>query len=254
MRAISLVSGKGGVGKTTTAVNLGIALNMLGKEVIIVDGNVSTPNVGLSLGAPVVPFALQHALLDKRKVEKAIYVHDSGTKIIPSSFSFRDEVQLKNLKGVISKAKSIGDLVIIDSAAGINEEVMHTINASDECIIVTNPEMLAVSTALKAIRKVEERDKKILGIIVNKVTGKNEMTIRNVSKLLEYPIIGVVPEDKKVKRSLINKEPVIISYPHSRAAREFKQIARHIIGKGRNDTHVGNALSNVKDFISGLAK
>ena len=253
MRAISIVSGKGGVGKTTTAVNLGITLNNLGKEVIIVDGNISTPNLGLSLGAPVIPIALQHALVDKRKTEKAIYIHDSGTKIVPASISFNEEAPMKNLKQVVNRLKNIGDLILIDSAAGINDEVMHAVAASDECIIVTNPEMLAVSSALKTIKKVEDEEKTILGVIVNRVTGKNEMTLKNISKLLEYPIIGVIPEDIKVKRSLSEKEPVALAYPHSKAAREYNQIARHIIGKQRRENSVEDFLSKIKDFLAGLA-
>jgi septum site-determining protein MinD len=84
-RLIAVISGKGGVGKTTTAINLGTALNKFGKDVIIVDANLTTPNVGLHLGAPIVPVNLNHVLLGKAKVADAVYEHESGTKIVPSS-------------------------------------------------------------------------------------------------------------------------------------------------------------------------
>ena len=90
MKIITVTSGKGGVGKTTTAINLGAALNSFGKEVIIVDANLTTPNVGLHLGAPIVPVNLNHVMQGKAKVTDAIYEHESGTKIIPSSLSIKE--------------------------------------------------------------------------------------------------------------------------------------------------------------------
>ena len=75
-RIIVINSGKGGVGKTTTAINLGVALNKMGQEVIIVDANLNTPNIGLQLGAPIVPITLNHILKGKAKIEDAIYEQD----------------------------------------------------------------------------------------------------------------------------------------------------------------------------------
>ena len=90
LKLLTIISGKGGVGKTTTAINLGAALNSFGKEVIVVDANLTTPNVGLHLGAPIVPVNLNHVLLGKAKISDAIYEHESGTKIIPSSLSVKE--------------------------------------------------------------------------------------------------------------------------------------------------------------------
>jgi len=77
---IVIISGKGGVGKTTTAINLGAAINYFKKDVLIIDGNLSTPNVGLHLNSPEVPVNLNHVLLGKAEVFEAIYEHSSGVK------------------------------------------------------------------------------------------------------------------------------------------------------------------------------
>ena len=86
----AIISGKGGVGKTTSAINIGTSLNELGEDVIILDGNLTTPNIGIHLGAPIVPISLNHVLNNQAKLEDAIYEHESGTKIIPASLSLNE--------------------------------------------------------------------------------------------------------------------------------------------------------------------
>jgi MinD-like ATPase involved in chromosome partitioning or flagellar assembly len=84
-QVIAFISGKGGVGKTTTVVGLGTALNHFGKNVTIVDANLSTPNVALHFGVPIVPVSLHDVLRGKKDIMEAVYLHKSGTKIIPGS-------------------------------------------------------------------------------------------------------------------------------------------------------------------------
>jgi septum site-determining protein MinD len=94
-KIIVIVSGKGGVGKTTTAINLGAAMNYFGKDVLIIDGNLSTPNIGIHLNSPEVPISLNHVLQNKADAYEAVYEHDSGMKIIPSSLSVKELKKIK---------------------------------------------------------------------------------------------------------------------------------------------------------------
>ena len=160
----AILSGKGGVGKTTTAINLGSSLNYLGEDVIIVDGNLTTPNVGIHLGAPIVPTTLNHVLNGQAKLEDAIYEHESGTKIIPASLSLKEseKINYKRLIEVTKRLKKISNHILIDSAAGLGEEAKSSMYAADEIIIVTNPEMSAVTDALKAIKLSEEMGKPVV--------------------------------------------------------------------------------------------
>src|SRR3990167_1133601 len=130
-KLITITSGKGGVGKTTTSINLAAALNSFGKNVIIVDANLTTPNVGLHLGAPIVPISLNHVLLGKADISDAIYEHESGTKIVPSSLSVRELSRLNHskLKDVGKKLRKLADFVIYDSAAGLGVEAIAAIEA-----------------------------------------------------------------------------------------------------------------------------
>jgi len=233
MKIITITSGKGGVGKTTTAINLGMALNEFGKETIILDANLTTPNVGLHLGAPIVPVNLNHVLLGKSKVGDAIYEHDSGTKIIPSSLSVKELKRLnsssKKLKDVGKRLRKMADYVIFDSAAGLGDEAMCALESADELIIVTNPEITAVTDALKTVKLAEDLGKEVKGVIVTRVRGdKHEMDISNIKEMLDLPILGVVPEDKNVSASLRNKDAVIHNYPYTKASRSYKRIASKI--------------------------
>lgn len=232
-KLITITSGKGGVGKTTTAINLGSALNSFGKDVIIVDGNLTTPNVGLHLGAPIVPVSLNHVLSGKAEIVDAIYEHESGTKIIPSSLSVKElkSINHSKLKDVGKKLRKMADYVIYDSAAGLGDEAVAAMEAADEIIIVTNPEIPAVTDALKTYKLIEQLGKDVKGIIVTRVRGaKSEMPISNIQDMLELPILGIVPEDGSVQRSVVSKDALIHNFPMSRASIAYKTIAAKIAG------------------------
>lgn len=233
-KLITITSGKGGVGKTTTAINLGAAINAFGKEVIILDANLTTPNVGLHLGAPIVPISLNHVLLGKADIVDAIYEHESGTKIIPSSLSVKELRRLNHgkLKEVAKKLKRMADVIILDSAAGLGEEAIASLEAADELIIVTNPEIPAVTDALKTSKVIEQLGKTVKGVIVTRTQGKkSEMPIANIKDMLELPILGVVPEDKHMQSALVMKNAIVHTHPNSKSARAYRKIAAKIIGK-----------------------
>lgn len=232
-KVITITSGKGGVGKTTTAINIGAALNSFGKDVIIVDANLTTPNVGLHLGAPIVPVSLNHVLLGKAEIADAIYEHESGTKIIPSSLSVKELRRLNHskLKEVGKKLKKTADYVIFDSAAGLGEEAIAAMEAADDLIIVTNPEITAVTDALKTSKVIEELGKEVKGVIVTKVRGtKYEMPISNIKDMLELPILGVVPEDKNMPCAMSRKDALMHTHPKSKASKSYRSIAARIAG------------------------
>jgi septum site-determining protein MinD len=231
-RMIVIISGKGGVGKTTTAINLGAAINYFKKDVLIIDGNLSTPNVGLHLNSPEVPVNLNHVLLGKADVFEAIYEHSSGVKIIPSSLSIKELKKIKpeKIREFKDDFKKISEYVIVDSAAGLGNEASSSIDLADELIIVTNPEIPAITDALKTIKLTEQKKKKVLGVIVTRVKkNKIEVSPSTVKDMLEVPILGMVPEDINVQKSINIKDAVVCIYPKSKASRAYKEIAAKIL-------------------------
>ena len=233
-KVLVITSGKGGVGKTTTAINLGAAINHFGKDVLVIDGNLSTPNIGIHLNSPEVPINLNHVLLNKAEPAEAIYEHESGLKILPSSLSIKELKKIKpgRLKYFKKNFTDIADYVIVDSAAGLGHEVEAVIDLADELIIITNPEMPAIADALKAIKLAGQRNKPILGVIVTRVKKNQiEMQPETVKEMLEVPILGMVPEDVDMQRALNLKDAVVHTHPKSKSARAYKEIAAQLINE-----------------------
>ena len=241
----AIISGKGGVGKTTSAVNLGAALNKFKENVIIVDANLTTPNLGLYFGAPIVPINLNHVLQNKALIEEAIYEHESGTKIIPSSLSLNDVKKLdsKKMESITRDLKKLSNHIILDSAAGLGEEAKFSMNAADEIIVVANPNILSVTDALKTITLARELDKPVKGVLLTRVTGdKSEMPLDSIREMLEVPVLGIIPEDKTIHESLARKNAVIHTKINSKSAQAYLDLAAKMLGKKRIPDTLGTRL------------
>lgn len=231
-KIIVITSGKGGVGKTTTAINLGAAINYFGKNVLLIDANLSTPNIGIHLNSPEVPINLNHILQKKAEPYEAIYEHESGLKIMPSSLSIKELKKTKpgRLKEFSEDFKKLSDYIIVDSAAGLGSEAMAVMEIADELIVITNPEMPAITDALKTIKIANEMKKPVKGIIITRVRkDKIEMQPEIVKDMLDSPIIGMIPEHIDIKKALNKKDAIVHVYPKSEVARAYKEIAARIL-------------------------
>jgi septum site-determining protein MinD len=231
-KIIVIASGKGGVGKTTTAINLGAAINFFKKDVLIIDANLSTPNIGVHLNSPEVPISLNHVLLKKAEAFEAIYEHESGMKIMPASLSIKELKKIKpeKIKDFIKDFKALSNFIIMDCAAGLGNEALSVMEMADESIIVTNPEIPAITDALKTIKIAEGMKKKIMGVIVTRVKKNNiEMQPNTVRDMLEVHILGMIPEDTHISKALNSKNAVVHTYPYSKSSRAYKEIAARIL-------------------------
>ena len=231
-KIIVIASGKGGVGKTTTAINLAAAMNYFGRDVLVIDGNLSTPNVGIHLNAPEVPVNLNHVLKGEAEPFEAVYEHDSGVKVIPASLSIKELKRTKpeKMKDFKKDFKKIAEYVIVDCAAGLGNEATCAIELADEVIIVTNPEMPAITDALKAVKFAEQLKKPVRGVIVTRVKKDDiELSPEVVREMLETSILGMIPEDDAVRKSISVKNAVVHSHPKSKASRAYKEIAANLL-------------------------
>lgn len=244
-------SGKGGVGKTTTSLNLGAAFNYFGKDVIVLDANLTTPNIGLHLGVPVVPINLNHVLQGKGNINDAVYLHHSGTKIVPASISLEDlkKTDPEKLKQTIKSLDHKADIILVDCAAGLGREAMYAMDAVDEVLVVTNAELPAITDALKTIKIAKELGKEITGVVLTKTKKDSlEVPLKNIETILEHPIIGNIPADRAVREALNMKDLVIYTHPKSKAAVKYKKLAADLLGVKYKE-EVKKAESKVMKFF-----
>ncbi len=232
-RIITIAGGKGGVGKTTLSANLGVALADFDRDTTVIDANLTTPNLGLHLGIPLYPVTLHDVLKGKNNIRDAIYEHESGLKVIPAGISLRDlrGADARDLPNAILDLLGHNEIILLDAAAGLGKEALAAMESADELLLITTPELPAVTDALKAIKLSEQLGAKTTGVIVNRVSDKkHEMTIREIESMLGRSVMGVIPEDSAVHRSIAYRTPVVHYAPRSNAAKAIKQIAAQVAG------------------------
>jgi septum site-determining protein MinD len=234
-KSIIVASAKGGVGKTNTIVNLGIALTELGKSVALVDGSLTTPDLGFHLGIPFHVRGLANLLKEKAPLESAVFHHQSGMKIIPGNVHVNvlKEFEGKGFANLLKKLKKEHDFVLVDCAAGLGREALSAMKHCDKMLIVTNPELSSVVNASKAIQMAKEMKLKSAGAVVNRVGRfKQELKEHEITPLLhKTKILGYIREDKKVPHSIRMAEAIVNFYPKSKVSKEFRKIALTISGK-----------------------
>lgn len=233
-RIVCVASGKGGVGKTTLVANLAASLAEFGQRVIAIDGNLTTANLGLHLGVPLYPTTMQDVLNGDVRIKDAMYYHPSGFRFIPAGVSISSIMtpNASELSNVFFNLVDDADFILIDSAAGLGNEALSAIGASDEIITITNPELPALTDALKLGKVADELGARHIGAVVNRIKNdSHEMGVDEIGEFLNLPVIGRVHEDSSVPKAIAAKDPVVRNNPNSRAAREFKAIAAGLIGR-----------------------
>ncbi|MBI4020961.1 MAG: P-loop NTPase [Candidatus Aenigmarchaeota archaeon] len=231
-RIIAVASGKGGVGKTTVVANLSAALAALGQSVVAVDSNITTSNLGIHLGIPMYPITIQDVLNGKARLKDAIYHHSSGFRVMPADISL-EKLLIPDTNEFLEVFYKVtdADFLLVDTAAGLGKEALAAIEAADEVLVVTNPDLPAMTDALKLGRFAEEFGAITLGVVVNRYRGKGyDVPPLEVADFLGMPLLGLIPEDEQVKRALARKTPVVTHRPRSLASREFMLIASRLSG------------------------
>ncbi|OYT35466.1 MAG: septum site-determining protein MinD [Candidatus Aenigmarchaeota archaeon ex4484_52] len=230
-RVISCVSGKGGVGKTTFVANIGIATTQFGHRTIVVDTNLTTPNLGFHLGVPLYPQTLHNLLRGEGNIYDAIYIHPTDLKVIPAGISIYDlkNTDLSKLKEIVNKLRLDHDIIFLDGAAGLGKESIATIEAADEIIVITNAELPSLTDALKTIKIAEELKKPVIGAVVNRIRGlKSEIAKEDIESILGTPVIGSIKEHNKMSDCIATKTPIISYDKHNDYSIEIKKLAAEL--------------------------
>jgi septum site-determining protein MinD len=233
-RIIAVASGKGGVGKTTLVSNLSAALAGMNRSVIAIDGNTTTPNLGLHLGAPLYPKSIQDVMRGRAGIREAIYQHNDGFRLIPADMSVDKVMTPKphRLVDVVYRLLGESEFVLIDTAAGLGAEAASSIKAADELLVVVNPDMASLTEALKLIRIAERQETRTLGAVVNRVKNEGiELGREEIEGFLGVPVLGMVNEDYAVRRATSERRPVVTHSPKSLASQQIMAIAAGMSGE-----------------------
>jgi septum site-determining protein MinD len=230
-KVIGVVSLKGGVGKTSSVVALGHAFSSLGKKVLLVDGNLSAPNLGMHLNVFPPKKSLQDVLMRKVNVSEAIENLDNFD-LISSEMYHNFELELFSLKNRLSLLKNKYDFIIVDSSPKLDEETLAVILASDQILVVTTPDVPTLGTTVKAVKFAKKRGAKISGLILNKVYNKKfELPMNNIEESLEVPILAVIPHDVNFLKALKEFRPMTECSPNSPSSNEFMKLAAALAGE-----------------------
>ncbi len=241
MQVIAVSSGKGGVGKTTVAVNLATALGQSGRRVLLLDGDLGLASVDVLLG--LTPTAtLEQLLGGERRLDEILMTTADGVTVIPSASGVARMAQLAATENAaivraFASLPEIYDTLIVDTAPGIGESVLFFCQASQHHIIVIRDEPASLTDAYALIKTLHRAHRvRRFQVLVNMSNGESDakdlfdrlrrVTDRFLDVLLEFA--GEIPEDAGIPRAVRAQRPVISMAPTGPATRAFRRLATKV--------------------------
>ena len=241
-RVLAVTSGKGGVGKTNTSVNLAIALAQKGNKVILLDADLGLANVEVLLGLNSL-YNLQHVVEGERTMPQILVDGPAGIQVVPGSSGLakladiNEQGRQNALKG-LRTLQDRADFIIIDTMAGISQNAVSFVVAADEVILVTTPEPSAIVDAYAMVKTVKQRrDDAVIRLIVNMVLNQKQaaavatklsnVTQQYLGRKVSY--LGYVARDLHVSQAVMQSHPYSLRYPNAPATKCIQEIATRLI-------------------------
>lgn len=238
VRVIAVTGGKGGVGKTSVAVNLATGLAAAGRRVVLLDGDLGLANVDVLLGLSP-RYTLAHVLSGERTLDEILVTAKQGFKIVPAASGAADLASMAGAGhlGLVQAFSGLAarlDVLIIDTAAGIAPGVLQFSQAAQHVLVVVTDEPASLTDAY-ALIKVLSRDHGVsrFRVVVNMSRGAGQgatlftklerVTTRFLDVMLEYA--GEIPDDEHMRRAIRVQRPVLDAHPASPSGRAFKKLA-----------------------------
>lgn len=246
-RVITITSGKGGVGKSNVAINLGIQLKKMGLRVIILDADFGLANIEVMFGT-IPKYNLRDAMEGKKNLREIITQGPMGVQFISGGNGVEglanlNKVQLFNLLRGMEQLDELADVILIDTAAGISDSVLEFVAAGSEVLLVTTPEPTSITDSYSLLKALSNYSgfstknteiKIIANKVSNRVEGRNLYTKLNLvtERFLEMSLgfLGAIPMDEQITKAVMKQSPISISYPNAKAAKAFERLSAQLTG------------------------
>jgi flagellar biosynthesis protein FlhG len=261
-RVIAITSGKGGVGKTNVTVNLGIKFAQMGLRVVIIDADLGLANVDVVMGK-MSKYNLSDVINSNKDILEILEEGYEGVKFVSGGSGVQDLVKLNKTQLVdllmkLGKLDEEADLILIDTGAGLSENVISFVHAAREVILVTTPEPTSITDAYALIKTITRKDKtKIIKVIVNRADNAAEaFNILDKLNIVTQKFLGVklqklgyILNDSCVIKAVKIQQPFVVSFSKSEASRNLNEIALTLMD---NKELSSNPVSGIKMFINKL--
>ncbi len=229
---LGIISGKGGVGKTFLSINLSLAMAQFGRKILLIDGNIEQPNVGLGVNVDFVENSIHDYLAGAKGHEDIISKYENIDVIYgnvdPKALQGVDTQRFRDL---IKNLVDSYDVIVVDSPPGFCDTLLAPIYEVENSIIVVAPNILSVVDAMRAKVIAKRLKSRIIGVVVNNVTREKYMTNENIEFALNSKVLVEIPYDERAVDSLATGEPLLLKYPKSRVATKIMELAALLLGE-----------------------
>lgn len=256
-RVITITSGKGGVGKTTSTANIGAGLALAGHSVVLVDADIGLRNLDVVLGLENrIVFDVVDYVEGRCKLRSAI-IRDKryeGLFLLPAAQTReKDALTPEQMASLCHELQEQFEYVLIDCPAGIEQGFKNALAGADAVIVVTTPEVSAVRDADRVIGLVEARELPQPDLIINRyrpemVARGDMLSVDDVCDILAIPLLGIIPEDDNIVISTNRGEP-IVSRQDALAGQAYRNVSQRLLGE---DVPILTLKVKPKGFLSRL--
>lgn len=235
-KVFTVLSGKGGVGKSTLCVNIAMSLSQKGKKVLLIDGDISLRSLDMLLGLDeMVLYDWSDAITEQCDTEKARLFFDDNLQLLPAPLECPENLNTETFKTLISQYSENYDYIFIDSPAGIGELPLIYAECADKCIVVATPDNVSARSACVAGTELVKAgiDDENINLIINRfdpravVLGKY-LNIDEIINITYIKLLGVVPEEKRMMYASVKDTDLP---QRCKAKISFNNIAGRIMGK-----------------------
>lgn len=227
-RVLAVVGAKGGVGKTTTSLNLAAALAEDGRAVVVVEADLAMANAVDFLDVDIQSGGTFHDVLaGGTGVGDATYPAPGGFDVVPSGTELDGFVNadLDRFPGALDALKARYDTVVVDTAAGVSRETVVPMGVADASVLVTTPRVASVRDADKTMTVAERADAPVGGVVLTKSGTGRSPPANRIANFLETPLLGHVPHDEIIPESQDAGQPAVAYAPNSEAATAYRGVA-----------------------------